>query len=149
MPRDLGGVCRRAFHIAFKHADVGCGASMRLLTGRTAMKHKTLSLRSGFNVAFAVRNLQAAEMTLAPGTSTGGPHNRHAGADQWLYVVSGTGMAIVEGVQQPLQAGSLLVIERGENHEIRSNDEQPLRTINFYSPPAYDGDGEPLPAGDG
>lgn len=113
------------------------------------MKYKTLSLKPDFEVAFAVRDVQAAEMTLAPGAHTGGPHNRHAGADQWLYVVSGTGMAIVDGVQQSLQAGSLLVIERRETHEIRSGDEQPLRTISFYSPPAYDGDGEPLPAGDG
>ena len=113
------------------------------------MKYKTLSLQSDFEVAFVVRDVQAAEMTLAPGAHTGGPSNRHAGADQWLYVVSGTGIAVVDGVQQSLQPGSLLVIERGETHEIRSGDEQPLRTVNFYSPPAYDGDGEPLPAGDG
>ena len=52
-------------------------------------------------------------------------------------------------MQQPLQAGSLLVIEHGEAHEIRCTGEEPLRTVNFYSPPAYDGDGEELPAGKG
>lgn len=112
------------------------------------MKHKTLSLQSDFEVAFTVRKLQAAEMTLAPGAGTGGPDNRHKGADQWLYVVSGIGLAIVDGVRQPLQAGSLLVIERGEMHEIRCTGEEPLRTLNFYSPPAYDNDGEPLAAGE-
>lgn len=112
------------------------------------MKHKTLSLQSDFEVAFGLRNVQAAEMTLAPGAGTGGPDNRHRGADQWLYVVSGTGLAIVDGKQQSLQAGSLLVIERGETHEIRCSGEQPLRTLNFYSPPAYDEEGEPLPAGE-
>jgi len=113
------------------------------------MKHKTLSLQSDFEVAFAVRNVQAAGMTLAPGANTGGPHNRHGGADQWLYVVSGTGLAVVDGVQQPLQSGSLLVIEHGETHEIRCTGAEPLRTVNFYSPPAYDDDGEALPAGEG
>ena len=112
------------------------------------MKHKTLSLQSEFEVAFASRQVQAAEMTLAPGSNTGGPDNRHRGADQWMYVVSGTGLAIVDGVQQPLQAGSLLVIEHGETHEIRCTGDQPLRTVNFYSPPAYRNDGEPLPAGE-
>lgn len=111
------------------------------------MKHKTLSLRSDFEVAFAVRDVQAAEMTLAPGGNTGGPDNRHRGADQWMYVVSGSGVAIVGGVQQPLRAGSLLMIECGETHEIRCTGEEPLRTVNFYSPPAYDDDGEALPAG--
>jgi mannose-6-phosphate isomerase-like protein (cupin superfamily) len=111
------------------------------------MKHKILSLQSGFEVAFAIRKVQAAEMTLAPGSNTGGPDNRHRGADQWMFVVSGTGLAIVDGAQTPLQAGSLLVIEHGETHEIRCTGGEPLRTVNFYSPPAYDDDGEELPAG--
>lgn len=113
------------------------------------MKHKTLSLQSDFAVAFTVRKVQAAEMTLAPGSKTGGPDNRHRGADQWIYVVSGRGLALVDGAQQPLQAGSLLVIEHGETHEIRCTGEAPLRTVNFYSPPAYNDDGEELPAGEG
>lgn len=111
------------------------------------MKHKVLSRDAEFEVAFAVRGVQAAQMTLAPHASTGGPDNRHRGADQWVYVVSGAGLAIVDGVHQPLRAGSLLVIERGEAHEIRCTGDQPLRTANFYSPPAYRDDGLPLPAG--
>lgn len=113
------------------------------------MKHKQLGLDAEFEVALALRHVQAAEMTLQPGAKAGGPDNRHAGADQWLFVVSGTGLAVVAGKQVPLQAGSLLVIERGEAHEIRCTGEEPLRTINFYSPPAYADDGEPLPAGGG
>jgi len=112
------------------------------------MKYKALSLQSDFEVAFAARKVQAAEMTLAPGSSTGGPDNRHRGADQWMYVVSGSGVAIVDGVQQRLQSGSLLVIEHGEAHEIRCTGNESLRTVNFYSPPAYDDDGEELPAGE-
>ena len=112
------------------------------------MKHRMLPRDAEFKVAFAVRDVQAAAMTLAPGSNTGGPDNRHRGADQWMYVVSGNGLAIVNGTHQPLQAGSLLVIERGETHEIRCTGDEPLRTLNFYSPPAYGDDGEPLPAGE-
>jgi mannose-6-phosphate isomerase-like protein (cupin superfamily) len=112
------------------------------------MKHGNLSLDAEFEVAFEMRKVQAAGMTLAPGSSTGGPDNRHSGADQWLFVVSGSGLAIVDGVQQPLRTGSLLLIERGEAHEIRCTGDQPLRTVNFYSPPAYDDEGEELPAGE-
>ncbi len=113
------------------------------------MKHQDLSLDAEFEVAFEVRKVQAAGMTLAPGSGTGGPDNRHGGADQWLFVVSGSGLAIVDGVQQPLKTGSLLLIERGEAHEIRCAGDEPLRTVNFYSPPAYDDDGDPLPAAEG
>ncbi len=112
------------------------------------MKHKKLELNAEFEVAFALRHVQAAEMVLEPGSATGGPDNRHAGADQWLFVVSGTGLAVVDGTRWPLLAGSLLVVERGEAHEIRCTGDEPLRTVNFYSPPAYAENGELLPAGD-
>jgi len=62
------------------------------------MKHKRFRFGPGFRVAFDVRRVQAAEMVIAPGDSEGGPDNRHRGADQWLYVVSGTGLAIVEDI---------------------------------------------------
>ncbi|WP_242108259.1 cupin domain-containing protein [Luteimonas aquatica] len=113
------------------------------------MRHKHFRFGKGFRVAFDVRRLQAAEMVIAPGDSEGGPDNRHRGADQWLYVVSGTGLAIVEGERQRLRAGSLLVIERGERHEIRNVGRTLLKTVNFYSPPAYRRDETALPAGKG
>jgi mannose-6-phosphate isomerase-like protein (cupin superfamily) len=111
------------------------------------MKHKALTFGKGFRVAFALRKVQAAEMVLAPGGREGGPDNRHRGADQWLFIVSGTGIAIVEGRRRRLRAGSLIAIERGERHEIRNTGRTLLKTLNFYYPPAYDADGEPGAAG--
>ena len=107
------------------------------------MKTRQLRFGTGFRVAFDVRRVQAAEMVLAPGDSEGGPDNCHRAAEQWLYVVSGTGVAKVEGRRVPLKAGRLLVIERGERHEIRNTGRTPLRTLNVYSPPAFDANGEP------
>jgi len=111
------------------------------------MRHKALKLGKGFRVAFAVRRMQAAEMVLAPGDSEGDEDNRHRGADQWLYVVSGTGMATVEGKRVPLKAGTLLVIEKRERHEIRNTGRTLLKTLNFYYPPAFDGEGDPVGPG--
>jgi mannose-6-phosphate isomerase-like protein (cupin superfamily) len=111
------------------------------------MKHQQLNFDEDFRVVFDVRKVQAAEMVIAPGDSEGGPDNRHRGADQWLFVVSGTGLAIIDGEQQKLKAGSLLVVERGERHEIRNTGRTPLKTLNLYYPPAYDQEEEPLPAG--
>ena len=111
------------------------------------MRSKTLKFREGFRVAFAVRKGQAAEMVLAPGASEGGPDNRHRGADQWLYVLSGTGVAIVEGRRVPLKAGTLLVIERRERHEVRNTGRSLLKTLNFYYPPAFDRQGDAIGPG--
>jgi mannose-6-phosphate isomerase-like protein (cupin superfamily) len=113
------------------------------------MKHRHLDMAAGFRPALRLRDVQAAEMVIEPGDREGGPDNRHRGADQWLYVVSGSGMAIIEGREQALQTGSLLVIEKGESHEIRNTGDEPLATLNFYSPPAYDDNGDELPAGKG
>ncbi|MCC5098076.1 cupin domain-containing protein [Xanthomonas campestris] len=113
------------------------------------MQYATLELSNAFKVLFSLRQVQAAEMVIAPGDCEGGPDNRHRGADQWLFVVDGAGEAIVDGHMQTLQAGSLIAIERGQAHEIRNTGDTPLKTVNFYHPPAYDAQGEPLPAGEG
>ena len=111
------------------------------------MQHKHLQFGKGFRVLLGDSHSQAAQMTLAPGDTEGGPDNRHKGADQWLYVVSGSGVAIVEGKRGELREGTLVLIERGERHEIRNTGETPLKTLNFYVPPAYTDEGEELPAG--
>jgi mannose-6-phosphate isomerase-like protein (cupin superfamily) len=59
-------------------------------------------------------------------------------------VVAGTGEAVVNGETVPLQAGTLLLISRGDSHEVRNTGKEPLRTLNLYVPPAYTEDGEEL-----
>ena|SRR6185503_14699235 len=111
------------------------------------MKRKQLRFGNGFRVAFGNRRAQAAEMVIAPGDCEGGPDNNHRGSDQWLFVVSGTGVAIVNGRRNALKAGSVLLVERGEIHEIRNTGRTPLRTLNIYVPPAYTAAGDALPRG--
>lgn len=88
-------------------------------------------------------------MVIAPGGSEGGADNRHRGADQWLFVVAGSGLAILGGRRRSIRAGSLVLIERGTTHEIRNTGRTPLKTLNVYVPPAYRADGEELPRGRG
>lgn len=84
------------------------------------MQHKHLRFGQGFQVVLGDERSQAAQMTLGPGESEGGFGNRHKGADQWLFVVSGTGVAIVNGERVELREGTLVLIQRGEGHEIRN-----------------------------
>ena len=101
------------------------------------MQRTSLELRSHFNVVLETDTAQAAQMSLAPGESTGGPDNRHESSDQWLFVVSGTGEAVVDGETVALEPNDLLLIEAGEAHEIRCTAAEPLRTLNLYVPPEY------------
>lgn len=68
-------------------------------------------------------------------------------ADQWLFVVSGNGEARVEGRKLELAAGMLVLIERGEKHEICNTGTATLKTLNFYVPPAYTKAGNERPPG--
>ena len=113
------------------------------------MQHKRLRFGHGFRVVLGDEHAQAAQMTLGPGETEGGPGNHHRGADQWLFVVSGTGEVVVDGERLELRAGTLVLIGRGENHEIRNTGGDPLRTLNVYVPPAYTASGDERPAGRG
>jgi mannose-6-phosphate isomerase-like protein (cupin superfamily) len=100
----------------------------------------------------ATTNAQAAMMTLAPGESTDDqPSNEHPRCEQWLFVLSGRGTAVVKAPKGrrrrlALLAGTLLVIERNELHQITNSGTTPLQTINLYVPPAYRSDGALRPA---
>jgi len=111
------------------------------------MQHQHLRFGHGFRVVLGDDRSQAAQMTLGPGDTEGGPDHRHRGADQWLFVVSGEGLAVVEGERVELREGTLLLIQRGETHEIRNTGSEPLRTLNVYVPPAYTAGGDERPAG--
>jgi len=112
-------------------------------------KYRYLRFGKGFSVALRNKRAQAATMVIEPGDAEGGPSNRHRGADQWLFVVSGSGVAIVGGRRRGIKAGSILLIERGAAHEIRNTGRTPLKTLNVYVPPAYRSDGAELPRGRG
>jgi mannose-6-phosphate isomerase-like protein (cupin superfamily) len=111
------------------------------------VKHEQLKFTKGFRVSIGNDKSQGAVMVLGPGEKEGGRKNRHSGADQWLLVTAGTGSAIVNGRKLPLRAGTLVLIEAGDTHEIRNTGRTFLKTISVYLPLAYDAQGEALPAG--
>jgi mannose-6-phosphate isomerase-like protein (cupin superfamily) len=112
-----------------------------------SMKRDQLTFRPGFRLSIANARSQAAVMVLAEGGKEGGPDNKHQGADQWLYVVEGTGSATVNGHKTKLKPGTMLLIEAGDRHEIRNTGRSLLKTISVYAPPAYRDEDTELPAG--
>ena len=111
------------------------------------MRRTNLRFGKGFKVSIRNARSQAATMVIAPGACEGGRDNSHRGSGQWLHVLSGTGAAIVNGKRYRLGAGTLLLIERGDKHEIRNTGRTALRTLSIYVPPAYTTSGDELPAG--
>ena len=109
------------------------------------MKKQRLRFGKGFRVALTNARAQVATMSIAPGDAEGSPRNRHRAVDQWLFVLSGKGTALVNGKRSALKAGTLLFIERKDRHEIKCTGRTLLRTLNFYVPPGYTKGGNELP----
>jgi oxalate decarboxylase/phosphoglucose isomerase-like protein (cupin superfamily) len=113
------------------------------------MKHLKTNSRAKFDLLHQTRSAQAAMMTLRPGgTSDAEPGNEHPSSEQWLFVLSGSGEAFVGKSRSSLRRikiseGSLLLIEKGELHQITNVGRRVLKTLNFYMPPAYDSKGNP------
>lgn len=101
------------------------------------MEHVTLESEDWFDVLLTTDDAQAAVMTLAPGQSTGGTDNRHDRSDQWLYAVSGSATATVDGERVEIEPGDLVVIEAGETHELANEGDDPFESLNLYVPPIY------------
>jgi mannose-6-phosphate isomerase-like protein (cupin superfamily) len=104
---------------------------------------KNAGKRAFFKVLGDSRSVQAATMTLQPGQSTGEPQNEHPRSEQWLFVVSGSGQVLVNKRRLAIRDSSLMLIEKGEIHQVRNTGRRPLVTLNFYAPPAYNKKGEP------
>src|ERR1700722_18182229 len=89
--------------------------------------------------------VQAATMTLKPGQSSSEKNeNEHPRSEQWLVVLSGRGIAHVGSHSVQLKNGTVLLIEKGERHQITNTGSRSLFTINFYAPSAYSADGNVL-----
>ena len=99
--------------------------------------------KSFFTILAKTTTAEAAMMTLKPGQSTSEePENEHPRCEQWPFVLRGTGRAIVGKRRVALKADSLLLIEKGEAHQIVNTGRSPLVTLNFYAPPAYTKSGD-------
>jgi mannose-6-phosphate isomerase-like protein (cupin superfamily) len=101
------------------------------------MKKIAINPKSFFKVLASTSRSQVAEMVLSPSQSTGGPGNLHYDSDQWLFVVSGLGVATVEGRKVDIKKGDLLLIEKQEAHKITNTGDKPLKTFNIYAPCEY------------
>jgi mannose-6-phosphate isomerase-like protein (cupin superfamily) len=108
--------------------------------------HTSIARNKLFKPLLNTPSLQAAMMTLKPGEVSGEFGDEHPKAEQWLFVVSGSGAALGKASRTALRTGSLLLVRKNEPHQIKNIGRKPLVTMNFYAPPAYTATGEVRPA---
>jgi len=96
-----------------------------------------LSEKPFFRVIESTPRGQVAVMCLEKGQESGPGLDAHPTQDQWLYVLEGEGIVRTGGGETKIGPGDLYLIPSGEPHQVIGASEAPLRTIDFYSPPAY------------
>jgi mannose-6-phosphate isomerase-like protein (cupin superfamily) len=61
------------------------------------------------------------------------PSHIHDSADEWLYVVAGEGILLVDAVEQRIQPGTFSLIPRGYRHAIHPQGRNPLIVVSVTS----------------
>lgn len=102
------------------------------------MQHwPTLTPETGFKVLSDTGRSQFATVALEPQQKHGSAETINQDADQWLYVISGSGRAVVGEDAVELGPGALVLIEAGEPHEIRNLGDTMLEAISICAPPEH------------
>ena len=62
------------------------------------------------------------------------PPNTHAGADEFFYVLSGTGIARCDGREVSLRKGDALLVKPGSEHVVENTGSGKLYTLTVMAP---------------
>jgi mannose-6-phosphate isomerase-like protein (cupin superfamily) len=62
----------------------------------------------------------------------------HKKSFQFTYIVSGTGIAIINDKELNLNEGSCVFIPAGTRHNIENTSKTPLKLYTIYSPPVHE-----------
>ena len=79
---------------------------------------------------------QVVLMSLLPGEEIG--TESHEG-DQLLYAVKGEGVAVINGVQEPFEKGTMLCVPAGAVHNVINTSDEPFKLYTIYAPPQHAG----------
>ena len=65
------------------------------------------------------------DLTLYPGSSIG--EHPHTGDDEIYFIISGTGIMVVDGEEQRIGSGSVVLTLSGSSHRLRNDGAEDLR----------------------
>ena len=87
---------------------------------------------AGRAAAIRTEAVSVTPFRLAPGASTGA--SRYFGAEEFFFILAGTGVATLGGAAFPVSPGALVYIARGDPHELQADTQGPLEFIAIIAP---------------
>jgi quercetin dioxygenase-like cupin family protein len=70
---------------------------------------------------------------VAPG-ETVRPAHSHPNGEEVIYIVQGAGKVMIEGVVEPVQAGSAVLFPQGKVHMLRNTGVTEMKVVCFFAP---------------
>jgi quercetin dioxygenase-like cupin family protein len=70
---------------------------------------------------------------VAPG-ETVRPAHSHPNGEEVIYIVHGSGKVMIEGVVEPVQAGSAVLFLQGKVHMLRNTGTTEMKVVCFFAP---------------
>jgi mannose-6-phosphate isomerase-like protein (cupin superfamily) len=70
---------------------------------------------------------------VAPG-ETVRPAHSHPNGEEVIYIVQGAGKVMIEGVVEPVQAGTAVLFPQGKVHMLRNTGAIEMKVICFFAP---------------
>ena len=86
-------------------------------------------------VLFTGAKSQLVVMDIKKGEDIG--EETHAHVEQTLFFLSGTGVAQLNDVESPIQAGDVVVVVPGTKHNFINTGEESLKVYTIYAPPNH------------
>lgn len=99
------------------------------------IEQKSLENTTFRTVLYTDERLQLVVMSLLPKEDIGMEVHK---LDQFIRVEAGTGIAILDGIEHPLEDGVAVIVPTGTNHNIINTSEtEPLKLYTLYAPPEH------------
>jgi mannose-6-phosphate isomerase-like protein (cupin superfamily) len=86
-------------------------------------------------VLFTGKNSQLVVMDIKPGEDIGEEKHRHT--EQALFLLRGTGKAVLDGVEESYEAGDVVVVTPGTTHNFINTGNESMKIYTVYSPPNH------------
>lgn len=94
---------------------------------------KTIEDNTNFRLVLNTteKDFQVVAMSLKPNENIG--FEVHQDTSQMFYVVSGRGIAYIDGETVPINIGDIVIAERDESHDIINTGTKELKLLTIYS----------------
>lgn len=87
------------------------------------------------HVIYTGKQSQLVLMSLLPGEDIG--EEVHEGSDQILFIVDGSGEAIIDGQASPIEKHSVVFVPAGTKHNIINKNGEDMKLYTVYAPSVH------------